>query len=176
MLRRLLVCSFLLCLAAPVPAQQPEMPKPGPEHEILKKQVGTWDATMRMKMMPGDHKATAKYEMLGGFWLMGTFEGSMGEMKFTGKEVTGYDPLKKKYVGTWIDSLSPHMIVMESTYDAGSKTFTSTGDGVGMDGKPIKIKGVLTWKDDDTFTFTMHEGPDVNSLQEHFSIEYKRRK
>jgi hypothetical protein len=129
-----------------------------------------------MKMMPGDHKATCKYEMLGEFWILGTFEGSMGPMKFTGKDYIGYDPLKKKYVGTWIDSLSPHMMLMESTFDERTRTMTSTGEGVGIEGKPVKIKGVQTWKDDDTIHFTMYEGPDANSLQEHFTIEYKRRK
>src|SRR5215218_10008372 len=104
MLRSLLVCGLVLGLAGQVAAQPLEMPKPGPEHALLKKMAGTWDATMNMKMMPGDHKATCKYEMLGEFWILGTFDGSMGPMKFTGKEYLGYDPLKKKYVGTWIDS------------------------------------------------------------------------
>ena len=45
-----------------------------------------------------------------------------------------------------------------------------------LDGNPVKVKGIQTFKDDDTMTFVMHEGKDANSLEEVFSIEYKRRK
>jgi len=43
----------VLALAAPALAQMPPMPTPGPEHETLKKDVGTWDATVEMFMAPG---------------------------------------------------------------------------------------------------------------------------
>jgi hypothetical protein len=31
---------------------------------------------------------------------------------------TGFDPMKGKYVGTWIDSMSPTMMVLEGDFDA----------------------------------------------------------
>ncbi len=47
----------LLVLAAPAFAQPP-MPQPGPEHEMLKKDVGTWIDTM----MPGYYTTEATYD------------------------------------------------------------------------------------------------------------------
>ena len=34
-------------------AQDMPMPKPGPEHKVLELDVGTWDATVEMFMVPG---------------------------------------------------------------------------------------------------------------------------
>jgi hypothetical protein len=72
---------------------------------MLKKMEGTWEATMNVMGM--DAKGTMVYKMeLGGLWLTSNFEGEFGGMKFTGKGIDGYDPMKKKYVGTWVDSMS----------------------------------------------------------------------
>src|SRR5215510_4460053 len=66
-------------LAAPA-ARAQDFPKPGPEHELLKKWVGTWDTTM--KMQGAESKGVATYKMeLGGLWLASTYEGEFGGMK-----------------------------------------------------------------------------------------------
>ena len=44
--------ALALCVATPALAQAPPVPQPGPEHEMLKKDVGTWDATVEMFMGP----------------------------------------------------------------------------------------------------------------------------
>ena len=61
-------------------------------------------------------------------WLVSKFEGKLGDMPFTGRGTTGYDPAEKKYVGTWIDSVSPYMTIMKGDYDPATKTLTMTGD------------------------------------------------
>ena len=55
-----LVAVCVLIFAAPFVAAQ-DFPKPGPEHEMLKKWVGTWDTTMKMAGM--ESKGTATYKM-----------------------------------------------------------------------------------------------------------------
>lgn len=165
-----LVCCLGVSLSGTVYAQ--EMPKPGPEHEHLKKYVGTWDATMKMGGM--DSKCTSTYKAdLGGFWLSSTFDGEILGMKFQGKGMDGYDPAKKKYVSTWCDSMSPTMMVMEGAYDKDKKTLTMEGDGMGPDGKPAKNKSVTIWKDDDNYVFHMYMG---DAKEPMFTIEYKRKK
>ena len=170
-MRKLGAFAIVCCLTVSA-ARAQEPAKPGPEHEGLKKYVGTWGATMKMGGM--DSKCTATYKMdLGGLWLASTFDGDFMGMKFQGKGMDGYDPAKKKYVATWCDSMSTSMMIMEGTYDKDKKTLTMEGDGMGPDGKPAKHKSVTEWKDDDFFVFHMYMG-DVKEPM--FTIEYKRKK
>jgi Protein of unknown function (DUF1579) len=169
-----IVCCVLALViwALPLAAQQP--PKPGPEHEMLKKFEGTWDATMNFGGM--ESKGTAKYKMaLGGFWLLDEFTGEFGGGKFEGKGATGYDPIKKKYVTAWIDSMSPTLMVMEGNFDKEGKTYTETGEGPSPEGKLQKMKSVIEFKDDDNMVFTMYTVADGKD-QEMFKITYKRKK
>jgi hypothetical protein len=56
-----------------------------------------------------------------GLWLVSDFEGSSG---FGGHGVHGYDVEKKKYVGTWIDSMSTLLHAKEGEWDAAKRTMT----------------------------------------------------
>jgi hypothetical protein len=165
-------CAIVL-LAGSATATRAQLPaKPGPEHEVLKKCVGTWDATMKMEGM--ESKGVSVYKMdLGGLWLASSFEGDIGGMKFSGRGLDTYDSAKKKYVGLWVDSMSTSPMVMEGDYDKEKKTLTMTGEGPGMDGKPMKFKAVSVMPDDDTINFSMYMG-DVP--QAAFTITYKRKK
>ncbi len=161
----------VLISAVPFAAAQ-DFPKPGPEHEMLKKWVGTWDTTMKMAGM--ESKGTATYKMeLGGLWLVSTFEGEVAGAKFSGKGLDSYDATKKKFVGVWVDSMSTSPMTMEGTYDKGKKTLTMVGEGPGEDGKPTKHKTVSEMKDDDTVHFSMYMGDGKEPM---FTILYKRKK
>jgi hypothetical protein len=165
------VAALAAAVAAPA-ARAQEAPKPGPEHEYLKKHLGTWDVTMKMGGM--EVKGTVTYKMdLGGLWLVSRLESEFGGQKFYGHGMDSYDPAKKKYVGVWVDNMSTSPMVMEGTLDAAKKTLTMAGDGPGMDGKPTKYKGVSEWKDDDTIHFTMFMGGGSDPA---FTVVYKRRK
>jgi hypothetical protein len=111
----------------------------------------------------------------GGFWLTEEFKGEAAGSKFEGRGTTGYDPFKKKYVGTWIDSMNPTMMVVESNYDADGKRFTGTGTGTEWDGKPMNLKTTYDIKDADNFVFTMYHVVDGKE-QEAFKITYQRKK
>jgi hypothetical protein len=162
------VAALAAVLAAPAAQAQ----QPGPEHEELKKQVGTWDTTMRM--MGAESKGTATYTMeLGGLWLVSSFEGDLGGAKFTGKGLDTYDPGRKKYIGIWCDSMSTAPLVMEGTHDKATKTTTMVGEGPGMDGKPTKYKAVSVMPDNDTINFSMYVGDGKDPA---FTILYKRKK
>jgi Protein of unknown function (DUF1579) len=155
-----------------VRAQEFQPPKPGPEHELLKKHEGTWDITMKFGGM--ETKGTSTYKMdLGGLWLSSRVESEIFGMKFQGFGMDSYDPMKKKYVAVWFDSMSTAPMTMEGTYDKDKKTMTMVGEGPGMDGKPTKHTAVSEWKDDDTIHFSMSVG---DGKEPAFTIVYKRRK
>ena len=168
---RWLVAAVAFLATGPFAAAQ-EPPKPGPEHEMLKKWVGTWDTTMKMLGMESKGVATYKME-LGGLWLASTFEGEIGGAKFSGKGFDTYDAGKKKFVGVWVDSMSTSPMMMEGTYDKAKKTLTMVGEGPGEDGKPTKHKTVSEMKDDDTVHFSMYMGDGKEPM---FTILYKRKK
>jgi hypothetical protein len=136
--------------------------------------VGDWEATV--KIMGSESKASASYKMgLGGYHLFLDFHGEFGGQKFEGKGQTGYDPLKKKYVSTWADSMSPFLLIMEGNFDKDGKRYTESGQGLNMEGKPTTMKSVHEFKDDDTLIFTMYNVNDGKD-QEILSITYKRKK
>jgi hypothetical protein len=150
------------------------------EHKILQKEVGTWDAACKVWPMPGaelmEFSGSETNELLGGLWLISKFEGKLGEMPYTGRGTTGYDPAEKKYVGTWIDSVSPYLTIMKGDYDLATKTLTMTGEmrDVGT-GKILATKQVWRYIDDDTRTFEIHSPGEDGKMWKMMEIEYKRR-
>jgi hypothetical protein len=97
--------------------------------------------------------------------------------EFVGHGVMGYDTLKKKYTGSWIDSMSTAIWTMEGTADDAGKVFTSVMEGPNPEtGKPMKMKLVneITGKDSKKLTFYM-EGPDGKEFSMG-KIEYTRKK
>jgi hypothetical protein len=153
-----------------VAGQQP--PTPGPEHEVLKKMVGTWDTTMKAGGM--EFKGTATYKLdLGGLWLAGAVESDLGGQRFGGRSLESYDAGKKKYVSVWVDSMGTVPMLMEGTYDAAAKTMTMTGDGPGPDGKVTKWKSVAAMADADAVTMSMFVG---DAKEPMFTMHYKRKK
>ena len=153
-----------------------EMPtvKPGPEHQELKKLAGTWDATVEMLSPPGGpaSKGTETNTLIGdGLWVVSDFKAEMMQKPFQGHGVWGWDPAKKKYVGTWVDTMSTGLTLSEGTFDPATKTMTDTMEMPGPDGKPMKVKSTTEWKDADTRVFTMFMG-DTPSMR----ITYKRKK
>jgi len=149
---RSLATVLVTLLAMPLFAQ--DLPKPGPEHQKLAANAGTWDAAID-SMGEKSTGVSASKMTLGGFWLVDHFTADFNGMKFEGHGYTGFDPLKGKYVGTWFDSMNPSMMVLEGSYDAAGKVLTMTGMGVGMDGKPAMHRMVTTHSSADAMVFEM---------------------
>ncbi len=165
---------FTLALS-PIIAVGQGFPSPGPEHQVLKKLEGTWNA--KVKMGDNESSGTVTYRMeCGGLWLMSDFHGEFADQKFQGHGMDGYDPNKQKYVSVWVDSMSTRPSLFEGTYDKDKKTMTMTGEAPGPDGKPAKHKLVTQMPDDDHQTFSMFIiGPDGQENKV-MSIEYARKK
>jgi hypothetical protein len=154
------------------------------EHERLTLDVGTWDATVRCYMQgPGSEPSishgTEIVELLpGGLWALSDFEGQFGDASFHGHGQSGYDPLKKKYIGTWIDSMSPSIMTMEGDYDPKTKTLTMYGKGTDpRSGKPYEAKMTTEHKDKDSRVFAMFRKSDDSKGQfvKAMEISYARR-
>lgn len=186
-MQRTLLCTSvgiaLLFSAASTIAMAEDYTKPTKQHEAMAFEVGTWDAEVSMWMSPDaepmKNKAVEKNELLGKMWLMSQFEGEFGGEKFTGRSALGYDPIKKKFIGGWVDSMSPFMMQMEGDYDEGTQTLTMMGEGIDvMTGKSAKHKLVTEYHSENEKTFTMYqhdEGGD-DEWRKTMEIKYTRRK
>jgi hypothetical protein len=86
-------------------------------------------------------------------------DGSMVENEFKGISITGFDNLKGKYVGTWIDNMGTGIMMVEGSYDPSSKAFTYTGemDDCMSPGTRIKIREVISVLDKDKHLFEWFE-------------------
>ncbi len=165
-----------LFTAAPVSAQTgsqqaPPMPKPGPEHDILKMDLGTWNAVVEFTTGPGAPPMTSKGVEVntigcGGLCLISDFKGeSMPGVAFHGHGVTAWDAVKKKYVNSWTDSMSQGLMAGEFTYDPTAKKLTGTMEGPDMTGV-VKMRTVVEYKDAGTRVMTSYApGPDGKEMQ-----------
>jgi hypothetical protein len=140
---------------------------PGPAHKDLASGVGTWKVATKMYVAPGappqESTATSKItSWWDGRYFVEDFDGVMPEGPFHGLSITGYDNLKKKYVTTWMDSMSTGIAVFEGTCDASGKVFTFHGDMPDPpSGKLVKSRTVVTIVDSRTRKFeAFGPGPD----------------
>lgn len=128
---------------------------PGPEYDVLKHDVGTWDVEIKTPQGPAT-KGKETNRMLGGFWMLTDFQGKLMGLDFKGHGVYGYDADKKQYVGTWIDSLSSAKMDMVGEYDEAHQTMTYEGMAPGVDGKLAKHVMATKYHDDGSRVMTMH--------------------
>ncbi|MFO0890171.1 MAG: DUF1579 domain-containing protein [Isosphaeraceae bacterium] len=178
-----LAASLVIGAAGVAAAQDIPVTKPTAEHQRLHDGVGTWDATIKTWMQGPDSEPSVSQGleksrlMPGGLWLITEFEGKFGDLPFHGASQTGYDPLKKKYVGSWVDSMSHSLLLTEGEYDPETKTTTSFAKGTDPSGKPFEAKMTEVQKDRNHRVFTMSmksdetKGEYVKSME----ITYVRR-
>lgn len=162
---QVMACVAALIVPA-IYAQEP--PKPGKEHDQLKRLVGTWEADSEFG------KGTLTYKMgLGGTWLVGDFDGEFGGMKFHGHSLETFDAATKKYRSVWVDSFSGAPRIMEGGLDKDNKVMTMKGEGPGQEGKTAKYKSITEIKDADSFEYSLFMGGGEQPI---VKIGYKRKK
>jgi hypothetical protein len=177
-----LAAVFSVVLVAGVSAQEvPIFPQPTKEHQWLQQFVGEWDTTAEGKMGPDQPaitcKGTAKSRMLGGFWLLTESDNEMMGVKINALQTIGYDSTKKKYIGTWVDSMLNHLWEYEGSVDATGKKLTLEAEGPNMlsPGKTAKFRDEYEFKSPDHIEATSSmQGEDGKWVQ--FMVGQLRRK
>jgi hypothetical protein len=156
--------------------------QPQAEHQWLQKLVGEWTSEMEAAMGPDKPPekfvGTESVRSIGGLWTMG--EGR-GEMPGGGMAVTimtlGYDPVRKRFVGTFIGSMMTHMWVYDGTLDAASKVLTLDTEGphFGTEGKMARYKDVIEFVSDDHRTLTSQMQGDDGTWTKFMTAHYRRK-
>jgi len=171
--------------------QMIELSKLNENHKLLAGLDGTWSYTVKMWMNPDpnakpqESKGTAvrKSMMDGRFFVMDVTgkmdmpgpDGKKKEMTFKGMGIEGYDNVKKKFVGTWVDNMGTGIMMSEGTYDPATTTFTYTGEYEAIPGMKQKIREVMKIADKDHMSFEWYEdrgGKEAKTME----ISYTRKK
>ena len=177
---RLLICLGLSLAPALAVAQAPPMPTPGPEHAILKEDVGTWDASIEMMMpgapaMPPAKGVETSLLSCNGLCLVTDFKGELMGAPFQGHGVSTWDPAKKKYVGSWSDSMAPGLALTEATWDPAKKTMNGSMEAPDGNGGSAKMRSTVEYSPGKRVFSMFMTGPDGKEAQA-MKISYTRRK
>ena len=180
-LRACTVAVFITGFAVDAAAQEPPaMPTPGPAHQELTADEGTWDAVVEITPGPDMPPMTSKgVEVLtigcGGLCLITDFKGDMIGMPFHGHGTMTWDAVKKKYVGSWTDSMSWGLQLTEGSWDPATKKYTGTMEGRDSMGNITKTRTVSEHADGKRVMTAFTRGPDGKEFQV-LKITYTKRK
>lgn len=155
-----------------------EFPKPGPEHQKLKRLTGAWTAHIRWWEVPGGkpHESNGQFQArmdLGGYFLCR--EMNFGMQGFQGRGVVGYDPFKRQYSGIWLDSEGPLLYPTIGNFDE-QGAFCEMSEGPGPDGAIVRTRMKTEMPDPNQMLFRMYRIADDGSESIALEIEHQRRK
>ncbi|MEQ1906094.1 MAG: DUF1579 domain-containing protein [Pirellulaceae bacterium] len=151
----LILMATLLFGSVLVAQETPPAPAPEKEHKWLQQFVGEWAFESAATMSPGQPEIKSKGKMksrgLGEMWVLNEITMPIPGAEIIGVQTLGYDPAKKKYVGSWVDSMTNHMWVYEGTVDAAGKKLTLEADGPNFmaPGKTTKFRDEYEFKSAD---------------------------
>lgn len=153
----------------------------GPEHAQLKAMEGKWNTkvTMWMGPEPTTSNGTAvNRAIMDGRFIQTDYTGDFAGEKFTGLGYTGYDNLRKKFVGTWMDSMSTGVYLTHGSYDAATSTYTYAGEFPDfMDPtKSIKVRETVKIDSADQHTMSWYEVRGDKPEAKTMEIVYTRQK
>ena len=137
---------------------------PGAAHKTLAKLTGTWatktKAWMEPDKPPTEGAGTCEQKMvLDGHYLQQKYTGEMMGSPFTGINLLGYDNHTKKYVSTWIDSMSTGIYYFEGTASADGKTITQECSYDDPVRGPMVWRSVTKIVNDNTVEYEMYLTP-----------------
>ena len=148
-------CVVIVCFCshAVLAQEAPEFPGPEKEHEFLKKFVGDWTTTSEATMAPGQEpmKCTGKItgKMLGGLWVVNETKMTVMGEEMNALQTVGFDPAKKQYVGTWVDSALNHMWHYTGTVEGKTLTLNAEGPNFMAGGKMTKFRDIYEFVSED---------------------------
>ena len=165
--------------------QQPGMTKPEPqkEHRWLEQLLGEWtfegEATMGPDAPPQKFQGIERVRSIGGLWFLSEGEGQIpGGSVATSLATLGYDPQKKRFVGTFLGSMMTNLWIYDGGLDAAEKVLTLDTEGPSMtgDGKTAQYKDSIEILSKDERTLTSRVQGDDGQWTQIMKMTYRRMK
>jgi hypothetical protein len=153
---------------------------PGAPHKLLEGMAGSWTARTLAWMGPDsppmEWMGSSEQKMiLGGRYLQQEFAGDMMGSPYNGMGFTGYDNHTRKYVSTWMDSMSTGIMFFEGTSGADGKTITQTSRFDDPVRGPVQWRSVTRIVDDKTVLFEMYCTGQSGKEEKMMEITYTRK-
>jgi hypothetical protein len=137
---------------------------PGPPHKTLASLEGSWITRTRAWMDPDktpmEGTGTCDQKMLlGGRYLQQEYTSEMMGSPFAGINIIGYDNYTKKYVSSWIDTMSTGIYYFEGTGSADGRMITQECSYDDPVRGPMVWRSVTRIVDDNTLRYEMYLTP-----------------
>jgi hypothetical protein len=132
----------------------PEAAQPQNEHRWLQRLVGEWTIESEASMAP-DQPAmkttgTETVRALGDLWIVGEGTSQMPDGATYNSILTlGYDPDKKRFVGTWIGSVMTYLWLYDGKLEGNTLTLDCEGPSMAGDGSMAKYQDIIEMASDD---------------------------
>ena len=121
---------------------------------------------------------TESVRTLGGLWILAEGSGETpGGGAMTSLMALGYDPEKKRFVGTFIASVMTFLWVYDGELDAAEKVLTLNAEGPDFTqpGKTAKYRDVIEFKSDDHRVLSSHALGDDGQWHQFMTANYRRK-
>jgi hypothetical protein len=151
------------------------------EHRWLEQLTGRWRLTFDAPPGTEDHASDATWleetRSLGGAWIVAESTGTMpGGSTATNILTLGYDPARKRYVGSFVTSVMANLWVYEGTLDSTGKVLTLDCEGPDFEtiGRTARYQDIITIKDENTRNFSSRTQNADDTWKPVMSCDYKR--
>jgi Protein of unknown function (DUF1579) len=157
--------------------------EPQSEHHWLQALLGEW--SFEAEMVSGSDQPATKstgsetVRSIGGLWTIGESQGSSPDgTPTTGIMTLGYDPQKKRFVGTFIASMMTHLWIYDGALDATGKVLTLDTEGPNFsgDGKLARYQDIIELKSHDHRLLRSRMRGDDGKWHDFMIAHYRRRK
>jgi hypothetical protein len=154
--------------------------EPQDEHRWLQRLIGEWTYKGEVQGPDGqslESRGTERVRGVGGLWVVAEGSGEIpggetGETMLT----LGYDPQKKRFVGTWLGSMMANLWVYEGWLAGDTLTLETEGPSMESPEKLSMYRESIELVGDDHRIFRSQvQGADGN-WQEFMKTDYRRRK
>jgi hypothetical protein len=127
-----------------------ESPSPQNEHKWLQRLVGNWtfegECSMGPDQPPMKNNGTELVKPLGELWTVGHMSGEVPGSGMSRSIMTlGYDPQKKRFVGTFVASMMTYLWIYNGALDASGTTLILDCEGPSFaeEGKLAKYQDII---------------------------------
>ena len=156
--------------------------EPQKQHRWLQRFVGEWTYESEVPAQGGEpaHKVTGieRVRAIGDLWVVGESNGEVpGAGHATSIITLGYDPDRKRFLGTWIGSMMTHMWIYDGELDAAERVLTLTSQGPSMsgDGTMSTYQDVVEFKNDDHRVLTARVRHADGTWQKFMTMDFHRK-